>query len=243
MYRQIECISLRTVRHSDSHSILTAYSRELGRLSLSLPAGKGRGAMRLRSLLMPLGRFECVADMRPNREIHPMRDVRPLGMPPVADPVRSSVALFIADFLTGVLREQATDQRLYAFLDEAVSALSDTTSPLRLSSPSLANFHICFLVRLTRYLGIEPDASTYLPGRYFDMGGGVFTPFPPATRNFLPAGESEMAATLLRLTFRNMGRLRLSRFERNTILDRLLQYYRTHFPSIAEPRSLDILRM
>lgn len=243
MYKKLDCIALRTVRYSDRNSILTAYTHEAGRLSLLIPAGTGRAASRLRALLMPLSRFECVADIRPNRDIHTIRDVRPVVFPPVADPLRASIALFVADFLGGILKEQISDPNLFRFIDVALRHLSAESPAEKLNPGKLTNFHLCFLTRLTRYLGIEPDWATYTSGSLLDLEGGVFRQMPPAHRNYLPAGESAFAAQLGRITFRNLGFYKLSRFERNTVLDRLLLYYRIHYPSAAEPSSLEILRM
>lgn len=247
MYITLDCIALRTVRYSDRNSILTAYSRQAGRLSLLIPAGQGKTATRLRALLMPLGRFECVADIRPGREIHPIRDVRPIALPPVDDPLRSTLALFIADILTGLLKEQMADPLLFEFLDSAIDRLSTGRAsrlnrPI-LSSASICNFHICFLLKLSRFLGIEPDWPTFTPGSVLDYSDGIFRPLPPSHRHFLPPGESATALTLSRMNFRNMGLFRFNRFERNTILDRILLYYQTHYPSAASPGSLEILRM
>ncbi|MBO4380468.1 MAG: recombination protein O N-terminal domain-containing protein, partial [Muribaculaceae bacterium] len=37
----LTCIALRTTRYSDRYDILAAYSREIGRVSLLVPAGSG----------------------------------------------------------------------------------------------------------------------------------------------------------------------------------------------------------
>lgn len=238
MYRKLECIALRTVRHSDRSSILTAYSREIGRVSLLVPAGNGRSAARMRALLMPLGRFDCVADIRPGKEMFNFRDVRPLSLPPAGDPLRSTLALFITDFLSALIRDNSPDPNLYCFLSESVAKLSSS-----LPINALQNFHIIFLTRLSRFLGIEPDWPSYTDGAIFDMRDGIFREAPPAHRQFLPSGEAAVAVTLSRLNYSTGGLLRLSRFDRNTILDRLLMYFQIHYPSVAAPASLPILRM
>lgn len=234
---------MRTVRYSDRNSILTAYTRQGGRLSFLVPAGTGRAAARLRALLMPMGRFECVADIRPGRDIHSIRDVKAVVLPPVADPLRSTIALFVADMLSILLKEPMSDPLLFDFIDDALRRLGENRKGMTLEGAALLNFHICFLIRLTRFLGIEPDWPTYLPGAVLDFADGIFRPFPPSHRNFLPPGESEAASLLGRMNFRNLGHFSMTRFERNTILDRILLYYQTHFPSVGEPSSLSILRM
>ncbi len=42
MYQDIDAIALRMIRYNDRHSILTAYSRQAGRVALLVPAGAGQ---------------------------------------------------------------------------------------------------------------------------------------------------------------------------------------------------------
>lgn len=63
----------------------------------------------------------------------------------------------------------------------------------------------------------------------------------PAHPHYLPPAEAEAAFSLSRMTPANCHRFRLSRLDRNTILDRLLSYYRLHFPTLPAITSTDIL--
>lgn len=236
MYQKLDCIALRTVKYSDRNSILTVYTRQEGRLAFTVPAGKGREAARMRALLMPLGQFECVADMRPGREIHSIRDVRPAFLPPVGDPLRASIALFITDLLTGLLKESMPDPLMFQFVEGSIGALNG--KDIR----GLQNFHIAFMVHLTRFLGIEPDWGSYREGGIFDLSGGVFREAAPLHRNYLTSQESVVAYRLRRINYRNLSRFRFTRFERNRVLDIILHYYQLHYPSLGNLTSLAVLR-
>lgn len=237
MYETLDCVALRLVRHNDRHDILTAYSRQRGRVSFVLSAGRGREAMRRRALLMPMSRFECVASMRPGQDLATMRDVRPLVTPAAdSDPVRGIIAMFTGDLLCSVLTEPMSDGLMYAFVAESVDALA--TTPHR----RLTNLHLAFMVRLMRFLGIEPDDGTYTPGMLFDMTDGVFRPTPPTAGKYLDRAESAAAYRLLRISYGTMHRYRFTRAERNTVVDRLIEYYTMHHHSTMSLRSLDILR-
>ena len=237
MYRLMHIIALRTVKYNDRHSILSAYSREAGRVSFLLPAGNGREASRRRAITMPLTPIECVASVRPDRDIHTMRDPRPLIAVHTihTDPARSAVALFLCEILQVVLRENQPDEALFAFLSDAVERLND---------PALnpANFHLCFLYRLGRFIGIEPDTDSWAPGRVFDMVEGIFRASPPMHTHYLNTSEAEVVARMARMTWHNMPLYRFSRNERNEILDVILRYYTIHYTSMTSLRSLDVLR-
>ena len=70
MYESLHCLALRTVRHDDRTSILSAWTAECGRVGISMPAGTGREAQRRRALTMPLAIFEGVVVSRPLSLIH-----------------------------------------------------------------------------------------------------------------------------------------------------------------------------
>lgn len=231
-------IVLRTVRHTDRHSILSAYSLEAGRVAFAIPAGAGREASRRRALLMPLSVVECVARTSSGSDIMMMLEPRaelPL-MSLRANPWKASVAIFMAEVLGVLLREGPPDDLLYAYLRHSIEAL-DEASPA-----SVANFHICFLYGLGRFIGIEPDTSGYRPGMCFDMIDGCFRISPPLHRHFLGPMQAAVVASLNRMTYANAHRFKMSRQERAELLDGILAYYSLHHAALGSLKSLDVLR-
>lgn len=231
-------VALKATKYSDTQTILTAYSREMGRVSFSLPAGAGKAAARMRALTMPLSVVECVSERRAGREIMPLRQVAqsvPLSTLH-SDPVKQMMAMFLAEVLSVSLQGGEGDVALFDFLVAAIRLL-DAGDPRR-----TANFHICFLLNLGRHIGIEPDTSTYLPGAIFDIADGRWRTTAPVNRGYLLPAEAEVAYRLSRMTFANMHRFRFSRSERNAVLDRVLEYYSVHYVSMRHLNSLDILR-
>lgn len=91
-------------------------------------------------------------------------------------------------------------------------------------------------------MGIEPDWSTFSEGAVFDMADGIFRSTAPLHNRVLPSDEAAAAHRLQRMNFRNAHMFAMSRFERNRILDRLMEYYRLHFPALGTVNSLDVLR-
>lgn len=237
MLRSLHCIALRTIKYNEKHSILSAYSLELGRVSFLLPAGSGREAARRRALMMPLGTFECVADIRHGQDIYimkePKADIISHGIH--SNPIKSALALFIAELLSVVLREYQEDKALFLFLRQSIERLNDATE-------GVANFHLCFLYRLGCFVGIEPDVSTYQEGRIFDMVDGIFRVSAPLHSQYLGQQEAAVVALLSRMTFDNMHRFRLSRENRNQMLDVILEYYTIHYASLSSLKSIDVLR-
>ena len=106
-----------------------------------------------------------------------------------------------------------------------------------------ANFHICFLWGLGRLLGIEPDTEGYRQGMVCDMIDGVFRVTAPLHRQWLNADESAAVYALSRMNYTNMHLYRMSRLQRNALLDGELRYFSLHHTPLGAIKSLDVLRV
>lgn len=238
MLKTLHCIALRTIKYNDRNNILTVYSLESGRVSLLTPAGSGREASRRRAITMPLSVFQCQVDMRPGRDIYHLREPQSyIALHAVhAHPAKGAIAMFLAELLSVILKESLEDRALFAFLTDAISRLES-------SRHGVANFHIAFLYRLGRFVGIEPDVSTYMPGRVFDMREGIFRVSPPLHTHYLNSDEASIVAKLSRINLQNAHVYSFSREQRRQVLQLILDYYTLHYESLASLRSIDVLRM
>lgn len=236
MLSSVTCIALRTVKYSDSASIATIWSREFGRMSVSIPSGRGREAQRRRALMMPMCAFEAIADIRPGRDISRIRDIRPIDAGQIMDPAAAAIAIFLADFLYAALKDSGPDPALTDFLLESSAQLK------KAKGNALANMHLSFLYKMSIFLGIEPDMGTYAPGKYFDMREARYVTTPPLHNHALDPARGKALRTLSRLNSRTLGLMRLNRTQRNEMLDLLLEYYTLHYARLNALPSLAVVR-
>lgn len=236
---KIRFIALRVTRYNDRQNILTAYSRELGRVSLAVPAGRGREAARLKALSMPLRLVECEADPRAGREIMPLRQAVAVetGGSVWSNPLKQMLAMFLAEVVAVVTREDAAaDEGLYDYLEGTVRVLG------LMRDDRLGNFHICFLCHLGRMMGVEPDITTWREGYLLDMRDGQWRQSMPIHGDALTHEESLLAARLSRMTFANQHIYRFNRQERAQTLDLLMRYLSIHLAPLSGVKSLEVLR-
>ena len=151
------------------------------------------------------------------------------------DITKVSLTFFLSEFLSKVLRETHNNELLFDYLKQSIEVLEETKT-------GLANFHLTFLLGLTRFLGIYPNLENYTKNSYFDMMNGEFTYAIPAHNYYLRHSESAYLSQLSRINFSNMHLYKMSRSDRNLIIDRLLTYYRLHLYDFQAIKSLDILR-
>ena len=112
---------------------------------------------------------------------------------------------------------------------------------LELDGEHTANFHLVFMTKLTRLVGIAPDEETYAAGSWLDLREGCFTLLRPAHQDVAQPEVARRIALFLRGGFEGVA-MPMNRDERNCCLDALMDYYRLHLPSFPELKSVAILR-
>jgi DNA repair protein RecO (recombination protein O) len=107
---------------------------------------------------------------------------------------------------------------------------------------NFANFHIVFLLRLTRFLGFYPNLDDYEDGDYFDLRESEFMRNPPVHRDFLHPEEAQKVQLMMRMDFPTMHLFRMSHDDRNRLLEISIKYYRLHLPDFPEMKSIEVLQ-
>lgn len=234
----MHCIALRTVRLSDSKNLLSVWSREAGRITFAVPAGASREARRRRAITAPLGAFEGVCDIRPDREIHSVRDVMPMAGSAAMNPSpqQTLTSLFLAEVLDRLLASCAPDDVLSDYLFSSFEIFKN------LKGRAAANFHLLFLFGLSYFTGIAPDLDGYARGAVFDLRDGRFRTAEPLHHDIVEGDMARALPLLAALPLSKGGRLRLSREQRNDALDMILRYFSFHLVPLDSIKSLEILR-
>jgi len=230
----LHCLALRTVKVSDSRNLLSVWSREHGRLTFAMPAGKSREATRRRALTMPLSLFEGMSNVNMLRDVQTIRDICAIPSAPLP-PGAMPTALFLTEVLDLLLRRSEPDDALSDYLFDAAATLGT------LNGTALIMFHILFLYRLTIFAGIEPDSETYTRGSVFDMREGIFRLSPPLHPDYI-AGMDCRVMYLLGALRPGSAAIRLNHEGRKRATDLLIRYYTLHHTPLTSLKSLDTLR-
>lgn len=232
-----KAIVLRMVKYGDGQAIVDLFTRERGRTSFicRLPKG-GRSKVKVQ-FFQPLSLLEVVYDDRTTRNLQRFRDIR-LSQPFFSIPFhpdKVALALFVAEFLCYALRDEQRDEPLYDYVESSVAWLDNVEE-------RYANFHLVFMLRLSRFIGFFPNLTDADRGEWFDLRNGLFTPTRPLHGDYLAPEEASKIKGLMRMTFENMRFFRMNSDERNRCTDIILYYYRLHVPNFPELKSLPVLR-
>lgn len=235
MIIKTEAIVLHTLKYGEQQLIVDMFTREYGRLAFIVPSPRSERSKIKKQYLQPLTLLQLECDVRPQRQLQKLRDASLLTPLPslLSDPKKLTIGLFVSEFLYHALKDEQQNVPLFSYIRSSIEWLD--------SSPgNVANFHLVFLMRLSRFLGFYPNLQE--EGDYFDLRSAVFCSTAPVHHDFLMPQEASHIRLLMRMDFPTMYLFRLSRMERARVLEILLTYYRLHLPDFPELRSVSVLQ-
>lgn len=233
MYYSTNAIVLSKLKYRDNDLIVTCYTKDFGVVSFLLrgvyKSKKGKARVAYFQLL---SQIQIEADFKQNKSLQTLKDVKVnvLYATLHTQVVKSTIVMFLADVLSIVLKEEEADTELFDFMESALMFLDQTSEP--------ANFHLVFLVQLTRYLGCAPD-TTHSDYNYFNLSTGRFEMY--ATGIYSISGDNlKFLKMALGIIFDDLSAMKMNSIQRQSFLDMLLLYYELHLGHFRKPKSLTI---
>ena len=231
-------IVLHSIPYNDKYSIIYMYTEAFGRASYLVARSRGKKSSVSKALFMPLSVVEMEVEHLNKRDLHLIRETKLCY--PLTDvfcnPVKNILALFLSEILFRVVKETEPDSRLFEYLFESIQLLE-------LSDKGVANFHLVFLMRLSRFLGLYPNLEDYHGGDYFDLQNACFTPLRPQLHSdYIAPEEAARLTRLMRMNYETMHLFAMSRMERARCLTIMNEYYRLHLPDFPVLKSLEVLK-
>jgi DNA repair protein RecO (recombination protein O) len=210
-------VVFRLTKYGETSVIVNIFTSQFGLQSYIVngvrsKSGKGRIA-----LYQPLTLLDLVVYHKETGGIMRIKEVKCLyPYQHISTDVRkTTIALFIEELVNKSIKEEAHPAELCDFLIRSLISLDSLEKP--------GNFHLSFLVRLSRHLGFQPqNATEVLGGRVMDYDEEN------ALNQILNAGyDSDVSLTNL---------------QRRNILDALLRFYSMHVENFGQMKSLSVLR-
>ena len=237
MLTKTQAIVLHSLKYGESRLIVDMFTRTFGRQSFIVSIPKTSKGKIKKQFFQPLTLLEIETDIRPKLQLQKLNDVRlltPFASIPF-EPDKLAISLFVAEFLYYALRSEQRNELLYDYLEYSIMWLDGQQA-------NFANFHIVFLLRLTRFLGFYPNMDDYEDGDYFDLRESEFMRNPPVHRDFLHPEEAQKVQLMMRIDFPTMHLFRMSHNDRNRLLEISIKYYRLHLPDFPEMKSIEVLQ-
>ena len=237
MLTKTQAIVLHSLKYGESRLIVDMFTRAFGRQSFIVSIPKTSKSKIKKQFFQPLTLLEIETDIRPKLQLQKLADVRmltPFASIPF-EPDKLAISLFVAEFLYYALRSEQRNELLYDYLEYSIMWLDGQQT-------SYANFHLVFLLRLTRFLGFYPNLDDFEEGDYFDLRESEFMRNTPVHRDFLHPEEAQKVQLMMRMDFPTMHLFRMSHNDRNRLLEISIKYYRLHLPDFPEMKSIEVLQ-
>src|SRR6202012_927469 len=236
MLHKTRGIVFKSTDYGESSVIGQVFTEKFGLQSYIINGVKKPKAKITRNMLQPLHLLDVVVYHKSNTSIQRIAELKnaPVLLSIPYDVIKSSIAIFLNEVLYKAVRQQGEDENLFGFIFSSVEWLDHQTE-------GLANFHLLFLIQLTRYLGFYPDRTLAANADYFDLRNGVFCRDKPGTVLCLSPPHTQNFSKLLQSGFEHIATVKLANDDRRFLLQKLLEYYALHIESFGSVRSHEVL--
>ena len=218
MLHKTRGVVFRFTKYGDTSIIVTLFTELFGLQSYIVNGVRSKSGKNKIALFQPLTLLDLVVYHREHANINRIKEVKclyPYQSIPV-DIKKSALAMFIIEVVNKTIREESHAQELCEFLIHAFMTLDQIDL-------GWENFHLIFLLKLSRMLGFGAHHVNEV------LGARVTT-----------EQNERIIATLLKSEYTTV--VSMQNHQRREILDLVLKFYADHIDNLGDMKSIQILR-
>lgn len=227
---------MHTTKYTDSSIIAKIYTELFGLQTFIVSGTRSKKSSVKANLFQPLALIDIVIYHKEKKQLQRIKEIH-IESPFISIPYnfsKSSIALFLNEILYKTIREEEPDANLFQFVYSSLQIFD-------LKKDNWINFHLLFMVQLTKYLGFYPQGNFPENINYFDLKEGRFQKTQPPHPRFLSSSLSTLFSQLLGSTYDTLSNNIISNFSRRELLEQLIVYYQLHGTGIYEINSHHVL--
>jgi len=220
-----EGIVINYIKHRETSIITRIYTSRFGLQHYIVNGVRKPKARHSLSLFQPMTILDLVVYHKGEGGLNRIYEIQcPKPFETIAfDVKKSSISLFLTEMLSFSLHEEEENPELFVFIKDSISKFD------RLKENYL-NFHLHFLLKLTRYLGFGLEQPQSLLIETLDS---------KAPDGFVASDVERIGELLYSEDFTGVI---ITNDERRRILEMIISYYTIHLEIEKEIRSLKVLR-
>lgn len=238
MQIKTQAIVLKTYKYSETSIIAKMYTKELGLMSFMVHGVRKRKSKISASLFQALQLLSLEINYKERSNLQSIKEINIAeGVHNIhSNIIKTSIAVFIAEIIQKGVKEEEANKLLYEFIAASIEFLNEA------DSNKIANFHLVFLLGLSRFLGFYPNDNYSNDNIYFIPEMGEFESY--AKGNMFYSKENSLILHQLLITnYSSMSTLLINSKKRKFLLNALIEYYQFHLPEMGEIQSLDVLEV
>jgi DNA repair protein RecO (recombination protein O) len=215
---KVRGVVFRFTKYGETSIIVTIFTDQFGLQSYIVNGVRSRSSKSRIALYQPLTLLELVVYYRENANLNRIKEVKCIH--PYnnlySDVAKSTIGMFVTEVINKTIKEESHAADLCEFLISSLITLDSLSS-------NVQNFHLIFLLKLSRFLGFgAQNVNEVLGGRITD---------PPV---------EQAITTMIHGSY--LTQPNLSNSQRRELLDLLLQFYTEHSGLVGELKSVQVLR-
>lgn len=217
MLHKTQGIVFKYIKYRDSSIIVNIFTEKFGLQSYIVNSVRTKSTKSKIALFQPLTCLDLVVYYKESTNINRISELK-CNHPFHSIPInihKSSIALFLTEMLHKTIREQNDTHDLFVFIQQAILVLDNLNTEYE-------NFHIQFLLKLSKYLGFGVSKNDELESL---MQG--------AKIDFQILNELNNKPFGHHISLNGNSRLRL--------LNAVVFYYKQHYSTLGEIKSLAVL--
>lgn len=218
MLHKTRGIVFRFTKYGDTSIIVTIFTELFGLQTYIVNGVRSKSSRGKIALYQPLTLLDLVVYYKENANIKRIKEVRCLHQYQTlqSDIRKSSIGMFITEVLNKAVKEEAHAQEQFEFLLNSLISLDE-------QKKGFENFHLIFLIKLSRFLGFGAHhVKEVLTGRFTEKE------------------EEELLRKLITAGYGDTFSITLE--QRRSLLEILLRFYSAHMDSLGEIRSVQVLK-
>ncbi len=218
MLHKTRGIVFRFTKYGDSSIIVTIFTELFGIQTYIVNGVRSKNAKGKIALFQPLTLLDLVVYYKENANIKRIKEIKCLHQyQTVSTDIRkSSLAIFINEILNKAVKDESHTGEIFEFLLSSLILLDH-------QEDNLENFHLIFLIKLSRFLGFGAHQAEEILGV-----------------RMLDRNEEEILGNLLNADFTES--ISMTNEQRRNLLEAILRFYTTHIESLGEIKSIQILK-
>ena len=144
---------------------------------------------------------------------------------------KQTIVLFLSEILSNSIQEEEENVSLFSFIETSLIWLD--------THDNISNFHLLFLLNLSKYLGFYPDLLG-VEKPYFNLVEGRFTTA-ELEKEVISGDDLFQFKKLLGTNFDTVEIVKFSKRERQSVLRIIIRYFELHLDGFRNPKSLGVL--
>lgn len=232
MQIQTSAIVISSLKYGDNGLIVKCYTENSGIESFILKnafSGKNKKS----SIFTTLNQIKIIYDSKKNSSLNYLKESETeiYYQSIYSNPIKTTIVLFLGEMLNSVLKEEDSNLGLYNYLSNALIEFDLKTS-------AFADFHLWFLLNLTKFLGFYPNFSA--KSEFFDLENGISTN-DYSSGFVIDKDELIDFKNLIQMNFSELNTSQFNQIQRKKLLEILIRYYELHISDFRRPKSLEVL--